>query len=480
MKKRHLIFLLSDQHNAAIAGFAGNRFVRTPHLDALAASGVVLDNCYCNSPLCAPSRASMLAGLLPRETGVFNNMQGLRSDRATFVHPISAAGYETVLAGRMHFNGPDQRHGFERRLVGDVTPSFPGRKNPIYGSLEGTTDQSRKSIDLSGPGYSAVLEFDEAVAAAAIEHIRTRKDSRPLFMVVGFYAPHCPYVCPKELFDSYYSLLPDPEDPADFRRNVHPAIRKWYANRSVSDVSPAETRRVRAAYYGMVEYLDRLIGRVLAEISTTLGLDNTTIVYGSDHGDNIGENGLFWKTNFYEGSARVPMIASCPGRFPNGRRIGGLTSLLDVAPTFIELCGAAPLPKMQGMSLVPVLEGRDEIDLERSIIGQLADIKGDSPSAMIRKRNWKLVLHDGYDVPQLFDLEADPGERMDLGRDGRYAEVAGSLSDELGHWWDADSARRDTSEFLAHLQILKSWVKTAGYNGVEEWRGNPAKNYLSR
>jgi len=125
MPQKHIVFLLSDQHNPTVAGFAGNAFARTPNLDRLAASGAIFDNCYCSSPLCVPSRASMLSALLPSRTGIFNNFQCLPSDKVTFAHCLSVAGYETVLCGRMHFIGPDQRHGFETRLVGDITPTFP-------------------------------------------------------------------------------------------------------------------------------------------------------------------------------------------------------------------------------------------------------------------------------------------------------------------------------------------------------------------
>lgn len=478
MDKKHIIFLLSDQHNAAIVGFAGDKYVRTPNLDKLAASGVVFDNCYCNSPLCVPSRASMLSGLLPNQTGVYNNMQALPSDRVTFVHSISAAGYESVLSGRMHFIGPDQRHGFEKRLVGDVTRNYPGKSNPIYGDLKGTPDQNKKAIDLSGAGCSSVLLFDDDVANAAIKHIRERNDPRPLFMTVGFYGPHCPYVCPKELFDYYDSILPETDDLADFRRNVHPAIQKWYANRDVQNVTIKETKRVRAAYYGMVEYLDRLIGKIMEEITNTLGLENTIIIYGSDHGDSLGENGLFWKSNFYEGSARVPMIFNCPGQFPEGLRVNGLTSLLDVAPTFIDLSNGEKLPKMEGKSLLPVIQGKEEIDSQRSIIGQLADIKGDNPSAMLRKNNWKLILHDGYDYPQLFDLSKDPAEKQDLGQDQRYQEIIKLLTEELSRHWDAEAAIKSKDNFQVHLKILREWVKATNYQGVEEWQGDIEKNYL--
>jgi choline-sulfatase len=297
-------------------------------------------------------------------------------------------------------------------------------------------------------------------------------------MTVGFYGPHCPYVCPKELFDYYDSVLPDIDDLDEFRGDVHPAIQQWYANRGVEDVTVKEARRVRAAYYGMVEYLDGFIGKIVDEISNTLGLENTVIIYASDHGDSLGENGLFWKSNFYEGSARVPMIFNCPGHFPGGVRIKGLTSLLDIAPTLIDMSNGERLPKMQGMSLLPVIMGKEKIDSQRSVIGQLADIKGDNPSAMIRKNNWKLVLHHGYEYPQLFDLSMDPTEKQDLGRDESYKEIIKYLVEELNRCWDVEAAIESKENFLGHLQILRAWVKATNFQGIEEWQGDISKNYL--
>jgi len=228
----------------------------------------------------------------------------------------------------------------------------------------------------------------------------------------------------------------------------------------------------------MVEYLDRLIGKIIDEIENTLGLENTVIIYASDHGDSLGENGLFWKSNFYEGSARVPVIFSSPGQFVDGMRVNGLTSLLDIAPTFIDLCSGEKLPQMQGMSLLPVLQGEETIDDQRSVIGQLADIKGDNPSAMIRKSNWKLILHHGYDFPQLFDLSQDPTEKRDLGRDDTYKDIISSLSEELKRYWDVEAIIESRDNFLKHLQILRAWVRATNYQGIEEWQGDIDRNYV--
>ncbi|HWU37435.1 MAG TPA: sulfatase-like hydrolase/transferase, partial [Candidatus Acidoferrum sp.] len=323
MPQKHIVFLLSDQHNPTVAGFAGNAFARTPNLDRLVASGTIFDNCYCSSPLCVPSRASMLSALLPSRTGIFNNFQCLPSDKVTFAHCLSVAGYETVLCGRMHFIGPDQRHGFEKRLVGDIAPTFPGQPLAAFDeALKGTDFPGRAPIEKAGAGYSNVLHYDTDVNEAAIHYLKRKGTDRPVFLLVGYFGPHCPYVCPKDLFDHYLRTLPEPDEvTSEFRKTVHPAIQRWYANRKVEDITIAQTRRVRAAYYGMTEFLDRLIGKLLAEIENTLGLENTLVVYSSDHGDTLGVNGVFWKTNFYEGSVRVPLVLSGPGIGSRGRRL---------------------------------------------------------------------------------------------------------------------------------------------------------------
>jgi len=481
VKAPNIIFIFSDQHNASVLGCAGDPYVRTPNIDKLAAKGTMFNNFYCNSPLCGPSRSSMLAGLLPSETGVYNNMQCLPSDKATFVHSLAVAGYETVLSGRMHFVGPDQRHGFEKRFVGDITPSFPGMDNEdeIYGPLKRTSNQNRISIEKSGPGSSAVLCFDEDVTAAACDYMENRDDDRPLFMTVGLYGPHCPYICPKELYDYYYKLLPVVEPiTEEFRSALHPAIQDWIQQRKLIDVTAEEIHRIRASYYGMVEYVDRLVGKIVESVESNLGLDNTLIIYASDHGDNIGEHGLFWKTNFYDGASRVPAIFSWKDVIPEGMSYKGTASLLDMAPTLIDIANAPKLPKMQGESLLDKLKSGEDLPKERIVISQLGDIKGDQPSAMIRKGDWKLVLHYGYETPQLFHLESDPGERLDLASDPAHLHVRVELERELRKHWDPEQAYAALQNGIAHFDIIRKWVKEVKVEPLEEWRGDVNQNYL--
>jgi Arylsulfatase A and related enzymes len=221
MKKKNIIYVLSDQHNPAVTGALGDPYVRTPNIDSLYRLGTSLDSCYCAAPLCVPSRSSLLTGQLPSHNGVYNNMQSLRSDKATLPTVLTVSGYETVLSGRMHFVGWDQRHGFEKRFVGDITPCFIGGDNEteVYGDFKRSSGQNQISIHKSGSGHSAVLDFDQDVVDAACKYLRNRTDERPLFMTVGLYGPHCPYIAPKELYDFYYNLLPEIDYPDEEAKN---------------------------------------------------------------------------------------------------------------------------------------------------------------------------------------------------------------------------------------------------------------------
>jgi choline-sulfatase len=381
----------------------------------------------------------------------------------------------------MHFVGWDQQHGYEKRLVGDITPCFTGGNGSsnFDGVLRGTSGQVMSAIRKSGAGNSSVLDFDAAVTDAACTFLETRRDERPLFLTVGLYGPHCPYVAPKQLFDHYYETLPElPFFGPSEKESMHPAIRKWYGNRKLEGVTPEDVRRVRAAYYALVETLDGLVGKVLASVRKTLDPRNTVIIYGSDHGDNIGEHGMFWKTNFYEGAAKVPLLWSCEGVIPENTHVGGVTSLLDVAPTILEMAQAPALPLYDGQSLVGVLEGTRDVSPDRSVISVCSDIKGDAPSAMIRRGRFKLVKHAGYGQVQLFDLVKDPGETADLGLDPEYAETARSLLEELRSYWDERQEVENLRQAKEHVRLMKRWFDIVDPKRTGEWKDPVDRSFL--
>lgn len=481
MKQKHIVFLFSDQHNGNIVEYGNDSYIRTPNLKRLASKGTAFNNCYCPSPLCVPSRSAMLSGRLPSETGIFNNFQCLRTDEVTFAHCLSVGGYETVLSGRMHFNGPDQRHGFEKRIFGDMTPSYAHRPKNNYGeALKHADFPGEAPIKRSGAGNSAVLEYDKELTDATVAYLRKpRSDQRPLFLTVGYYGPHCPYVAPKDLYDYYYNILPDPEPITEERRAaMHPAMQQWCRNRKIEDVTVEETKRVQAAYYGMVEYLDKQLGRIIETIDQTLGIENTIIVYGSDHGDTIGDNGVFWKTNFYEGSVRVPLVFSAPGLIQENVIVEENISLLDIGPTFIDYTNSPKLPETHGISQMPVLSGEAQNSNDRIIISQLADVKGDSPSIMIKKGSWKLVHHTDYNDVQLFNVAEDPKEKNDLGKDESFVTLREQLHSEVMHYWDENRVKDVYKRAKAHDEIYKKWVVSADVEPIEEWFCSADKNYL--
>jgi choline-sulfatase len=479
MKKPHIVFVLSDQHNPLIMGNSGDPFIRTPNMDRLAKSGVSLASCYCPSPLCVPSRSSMLTGLLPLETGVFFNSQSLGSDQATFVHSLASAGYETVLCGRMHFKGSDQRHGYVERLIGDFSSPIIGLEARSLGDLEGTTKQRRITVERSGPGNSSVISYDKAVLEAALSYLDSYDSGKPLFLTVGLFGPHHPYVCPKDLYDYYYESLPVPKPVDEFKRTVHPAVRRWYELRDIMDLPVESVRRSRAAYYGLIELTDRYLGTLTDKVESTLGAENTLFVYGSDHGEMIGEKGLFWKTNFYEGAARVPLIFNWLGRISENRIIQQPTTLLDLGPTLIDLSGALALPGAQGKSLFRILTGEEEEDPNRIVISQLGDIKGDAPSVMIRTGKWKLVSHHGHEHPQLFNIEEDPEEVMDLGTNPDYESIRKRLLTDLKPYWDGERIKNYIELSLGHTKILAHWAEALDTSQVNEWWSDSERhNYI--
>lgn len=473
MKQPNIIMILTDEHSGRIVHSYGDPWVRTPNMDRLAEEGVLIENAYCNSPLCVPSRCSMLSGKMPHTTGIYNNAQTLQSDRATFVHSLGAAGYETVLCGRMHFVGPDQRHGFEKRLVGDITTAVLGISfaEQRYGYFSKCSMPGRAGIERSGKGECAVMAYDRDVAQAAVRYLEERSDDRPLFLVVGLYGPHSPYVAPEELYDYYHEILPKPEtlSEQDFE-DMHPFERTFLENRGLGRETSEEILRVRAAYYGMTEFEDRLLGSVMDCAEQCLDPENTLMVYTSDHGDGLGYHGMFWKSNMREESLRIPMIFKWKGKLPEGKRFTGLASLLDLAPTFTGAADAPPLPGAEGRNLLPnLLAGRD-LPYDHPVISEICDIKGEDPAAMIRIGKYKLISYHGYEDPVLYDLENDPEEKRDLVKAGEEEEIMAMLLSELNAVWDGKKAKEQREEFREHMLLMRSWAKIQNVNlFYDEW-----------
>jgi len=468
----NILLIVSDQHTPGLMGCAGDEVVRTPHLDSIAQRGVRFENAYCGAPLCVPSRMTMLTGRHCSDIGVWSNSCYLASDIPTCAHSLGAAGYETVLCGRMHFIGPDQRHGFHRRIIGDVAAYGPGggRGAGLGERMAGASGQTYPAVAISGAGRTAYQAYDEAVGAVAREFLATRSDERPLLMVAGFVLPHCPFVARKELFDYYYERVPMPEIPEGYFERLHPAMRHWREVRGVTELTDEQIRSARAAYYGMVEHFDEVVGEVLAGLAESGQADNTVVIYVSDHGESAGRNGLWWKSSFYDHSVGVPMILAGPG-VPAGETRSEVVSLLDLAPTLAEIGGGPELPLASSQSLLPLLGGtprgpwRDEALSE--LIGFGAQYE--YPARMIRSGPWKLIHYEDHE-PMLFNLDEDPNEFEDRAGDPQCREIRAYLHDRVLWGWDPEGARRSMRRSRAGAEVIRAWTRNQVPTGPSEDR----------
>jgi choline-sulfatase len=474
-ERPNVVLIMADQLAAGWLPTYGHPGVRAPNLEALAERSVVFESAYCASPLCAPSRAALLTGRLPSRTGVYDNGAELPATVPTLAHHLRSAGYSTALVGKMHFVGPDQLHGFERRLTTDIYPAdvdwTPDWNRPLadglpwYHTMEGVLN----------PGVceaSMQLDFDEEVAFRSVRclHDLARYgDGRPFFLTTSFTHPHDPWELPRRYWDAYERDAVDlPAVPAIPLDEADPHSRRLRAMCGVDEaaLTAEQIRAARYAYYAAVRYVDERIGDVLAALRAT-GLDrNTIVIFTADHGEMLGERGLWYKMAFFEPAVRVPLIV----RLPGGRaatRIAEPVSLLDVMPTVLDLVGAPHAECQDGTSLLPLIEQR--ATRPGAVIGEYLAEGVSAPAVMLRRGPYKFVAC-GADPDQLFDLDADPSELENLAACPRHAGVVESFRAELAAGWDLVALR----ERVLASQVDRRVVSQAlGHGEAAAWDYEP-------
>ncbi len=462
----NVLVIMTDQHSKYHLGCYGDPVVLTPHLDRLAERGIRFDSAYCAAPVCVPSRMSFMTGRRPSANRVWTNSHILSSAIPTWAHALGAAGYETALLGRMHFIGPDQRHGFEKRPIGQYLAVHPGADipgGPRFVKTHGTSGQRRHAVECSGYGSTSYQANDDLVTEAACAYLRERgreRGGRPFAAVVGFQLPHCPFFAPRELFEYYYERVDVPLPTADEIACEPEAIKRFKRQRDIEKPLPPERIRIaRAAYFGLCEYVDARAGEVLETLEDAGLAENTMVVYCSDHGEMAGEHGCWWKSNYYEGSVGVPLIFSLPGAIPEGTSSDTICSLMDVGPTLVEMAGGDAMPATDGRSLWP--EATGGTDPERTD-ETFSEGKGEarmttSPSRMVRSGPWKLYKYWDETPPALFNLRDDPGEVDDLGIDPAHEGVRETLLARLYDGWDPEDVTRRCRELERDFDLIKRW-----------------------
>ncbi len=432
--KPNVLLLMADEHPCFLTGCYGHGTVRTPTLDRLAAGGVVFDAAYCASPLCAPSRAAMMTGSRITTLECWDNAAPLRSDWPTFAHSFRAAGYFTALCGKMHFVGPDQHHGFEERWTQDIYPATfdwtPSTREKITPS---TGQHARRVLD-AGPGRSRDMDYDDEVVFRAeygLRRLARTSAGRPWMLCVSFTGPHYPFKCPPEYWDLYTDEAVGMPALSREAAGADTGATAWLREYGgfEDDLPEAAVRAARRAVFGRTTMIDDFFARILRLLADLGMTGDTLVVYTSDHGDMLGERGLWFKCVPHEPSVKVPLIFRGPG-IPAGRRAAEVISHLDLGDTLCSLAGVEPVyDTADGRDVAGLVRGERESAEGRAVVEYYAEGVTRGWRAL-RRGDWKLVTCPGFG-PDLFNLAEDPGELANRAADPDCAPLLAEMQREL-------------------------------------------------
>lgn len=448
----NILVIMTDEHNHNVAGFYGNKTVRTPHLDGLAAQGVTFDTAYCNSPLCVPSRLSFTSGKYINRVSAWNNDCKLASDDVpSLPHALNSAGYESFLCGKQHYDA-QHRYGFTE-IGGNMNNSHMrgrvSRRAADDETVNVRAGQARFHEFHTGED-SSILSHDKRVTAGGLDFLAKRgKGDKPFFLFMGYLAPHFPLIVPERYWKNYQGKISMPEIPAGFVDRLPLNYKHLRRGFGVVDVPDETVRLGRELYYGLTEWVDDQIGQVLTALRRAPFADNTVIVYTCDHGENMGEHSMWWKNCMYEQATHIPMIVSWPKRWRGGQRRAGACSNVDLVRTIADIGGARVPGDWNGDSMVRWLDNPATAWKDRSVTQYYAHNIA-SGYAMIRTGEWKYVYHSAPDKEhkaerELYNLKSDPKEFHNLAGDPAQRQRVGSLHTtlvkEAGEDPDATEAR---------------------------------------
>ena len=470
-KAPNVLLIMVDQMAAPALPIYRNTRVQAPNIVRLAEKGVVFENAYCNFPLCAPSRFSMLAGRLAPSIDAFDNASEFSAAVPTLPHYLGALGYTTTLCGKMHFIGPDQLHGYQERLTTDVYPSdFAWTPNWEEGELNKPSGVSMRSVVEAGICIRSMqIDYDEEVEHYALQKIydlARAPDKPPFFLTVSFTHPHPPFVITEDYWNRYRrndidmpsvaAIPPDAQDP--YSHWLHIAH-----GGDMHTVTDEHVRQARHAYYGMISYLDDKIGRMMKVLEETRLDENLIVVFASDHGEMLGERGMWYKQTFYEWSVRVPLIVAYPGVVPPGSR-NQVVALVDLLPTLIDLASEGHPPDvadpLDGSSLKNLLLSRDDSSWPNTAIADYTAEGVRGPCRMVRHGAYKYIYTHGH-RGQLYDLEKDPSELTNLAGRADHALIEKRLVDRLMKSWNPEELTERVMRSQRRRRFVHHALKTS-------------------
>ena len=464
MRKPNILFLLTDEHSfrffSHLSKEEGGETVETPHLDALKKQSAKFNNTYCQMALCTPSRLCLLSGKHARGAGAWDNDSTMNPDLVTLPAALRGAGYETCLVGKMHLGGSRQFVGFQHRPYGDLTggTGHQGQEPPDWYDGDKFTWRYDAAGKLEYPESALQEQITAQETIAWIREHRHEHPDKPWFTLASFSRPHFPLTAPKRWTDRYpVDKVSKPKAPAAGDTYNHPVNKSMRQGFRVDDLSYEDQQKMRAGYFACVSYQDEIIGDLLKRLELSGDLENTVIVYASDHGEMAGEHGSWWKHTFHEASTRVPMIISLPEH-----RSGELTpsqletpvELIDLYPTLCSIAGA-DFSQAEGRDLSIQVSRGQEPEAKPVVSDNLIPRWGKgSEYRMVRYGDFKYVgFRSGSEF--LFNLKEDPLEQTDLSRkieDEESNKMLLKLRAYVAESIDFEAAEKERLETTADLE----------------------------
>ncbi|KAF2766043.1 choline-sulfatase [Teratosphaeria nubilosa] len=469
-QKPNILYIMADQLAAPqLKMYNKNSQIKTPNLDKLAEKSVVFDSAYCPSPLCAPSRMSMISGQLPAKIGAYDNASPIPEDTPTYAHYLRKEGYECVLGGKMHFIG-EQLHGYEYRLTADIYPGDLGW-SVNWDEPDTRLEWYHNSSSILQAGTcvrSNQLDYDEEVMYKSkqflYDHVRKAPGSRPFALTVSLTHPHDPYCIEEKYWDMYEGVdidMPKVQIPKD-QLDLHSKRLQHACDLEDYDFTPEQIKKAKRAYYGAVSYVDDCIGQLLETLKKCGLEDNTIVIFSGDHGDMLGERGLWYKMSYFESSVRVPMLFSYP-KLWHPHHVPQNVSTLDILPTLVDIVGSKLMPglPMDGVSIVPHLKGKSTHD---TVFAEYMGEGTVAPMMMIRRGPWKYITCPA-DPDLFYNLADDPDELNNLATstDPKIKEIYESYVAEAKAKWDFEGITKDVVLRQRRRRFVHSALKQGAW-----------------